>query len=247
MISYLFNLVVYNPLYNALAVLINLIPWADAGVIIVIFTIFVRLILFPLSKASVRTQIKMKEIEPELARLKEQYKDNKQKQAEEMMVLYRKNQINPFSGFFLILIQIPIIIALYYIFLKGGLPNIQADLLYSFVTVPSPVSMNFLGFFDIATKSMILALLAGVSQFFQVRLSMPPIKKDPNAKPSFGQDLAKSMNLQMRYVMPIIITLVAYSVSGAVALYWITSNLFTIGQEIVVRKQYKKEPLEQTK
>lgn len=245
MISSLFNLVVYNPLYNALVGLINLIPWADAGVIIIIFTIFVRLILFPLSKASVRTQIKMKEIEPELNRLKEQYKDNKQKQAEEMMALYKKNQINPFSGFFLIFLQIPIIIALYYIFLKGGLPNFDSNLLYSFIPTPSPISMHFFGFFDIGTKSIFLAILAGISQFFQVRLSMPAIKKDTNATPSFGQDLAKSMNIQMRYVMPVVIAFVAYSVSGAVALYWITSNLFTIGQEIVVRRQHKNESSKQ--
>ena len=238
MISYFFNQAIYNPLYNGFVFLITIIPWADAGIVVVVFTVIVRLILFPLSKKSVETQIKMKQIEPELAEIKEKHKENKQEQAVQTMALYKKNNINPFSGFLLIFIQLPIIIALYYIFLKSGLPNIDIKLLYSFVHIPGPISMNFLGLLDISKKSIILAVLAGVTQFFQTRLSMPATtKRDDSKKPSFQDDLMRSMSLQMRYVMPIFMAFIAYSISGAVALYLVTSNTFTIGQELFVRRK----------
>lgn len=245
MISSLFNTLVYNPLYNGLVFLIDLIPWADIGVIVILFTIAVRLILYPLSKASVRTQIKMREINPEINKIKETYKDNKQKQAEEIMSVYRKNGINPFSGFFLMFIQIPIIIALYLIFYKGGLPIIDSNIVYSFIDIPEPISMKFLGLIDMSEKrNIILAILAGISQFFQAKFAMPKMsEKQENSqnKPSFSDDLMKSMNVQMKYVMPVIIAIASYSISGAVALYWVTSNIFTIGQEIFVRNSHKKE------
>lgn len=244
MFSYLFHLIAYNPLYNGLVFLIGIIPGADVGLAVIFLTCVVRLILFPLSKSSVRTQMKMKEVEPELAKIKEQYKDNKEELARQTMDVYKRYGLNPFSGIFLMLIQLPILIALYLIFFKAGLPNINKDLLYSFISVPTNVSMHFIGLLDVGQRSILLGVLAGVAQFFQIRLSIPAYKSNKNKdgeKPSMKDDLARSMNMQMRYVMPAMIFFISLGVSGAVALYWITGSLFTIAQEIYFRKTIKKE------
>lgn len=224
---------------------ISWLPSPNVGIAVILFTALVKLILFPLSKKAVQTQLKLKAFEPELTALKEKNKNNREKQAQEMMALYKANGINPFSGILLVLIQIPIILALYFIFYKGGLPNVDINLLYPFVkgivaTIKEPINIIFLGLLDISKPHFVLALLAGISQFFQVQFSLP--KMEAVEKPSFKDDMARSINMQMRYVLPFFIFFISLSVSGAVALYWITGNIFTIGQELYIRKTIKKGP-----
>ena len=241
MISF-FTAVFYQPIYNVLVYLMTLLPWADAGVIIILVTIIVRLILFPLSQKSIRTQLKMKDITPELEAIKQKYANDKQEQAKQTMAFYKQKGVNPFSGFFAILIQFPIIISLYRIFYAGGISKVDPALLYSFVHVPNHVvSMVFLGFINLASKNLIFALLAALTQFIQAQIITPPQAPiDPKAKKSIGNDLARSMTFQSKYVFPIMIFFIAYAVSAAVSLYWIVSNTFSIGQELYVRWQYKK-------
>jgi YidC/Oxa1 family membrane protein insertase len=147
--------------------LLAAIPFVDAGVAVILFTIIVKLILFPLSKKSVKTQLVMKDIQPEIDQIKEKCKGNKQEEAVKTMALYKEKGVNPFSGILLVILQIPIIFALYFIFLKGGLPKIDTSLLYSFVPIPATVNMNFLGLLDISKANAIAAILVGLSQFFQ--------------------------------------------------------------------------------
>lgn len=239
--SDLFNLFFYQPLYNGLVFLIGILPWADIGVVVILFTCIVKLILFPLSKKSILTQIKMKEIQPELDSIKEKHKGNKQEQALKVMALYKDRKINPFSGMLLIFVQIPIIFALYFVFLKGGWPGINTDLLYSFVKVPKVINTSFLGLMDITQKSYLMAFAAALTQFFQVKFAVPKIKKT-SAGPdtnSFKDELAKSMSIQMKYILPVIIFFISRSLPAVVALYWATSNLFAIGQELYLRRAHK--------
>lgn len=239
----LFTTVFYQPIYNVLVFLINLMPWADAGIIIILCTIIVRLALYPLSKKSILTQLKMKDIGPELEALKAKYQNDKQEQAKQTMAFYKQKGVNPFSGFLAILIQFPIIISLYSIFNKGGVSSIDLNMLYSFIHAPAhAVDMIFLGFISLVNKNnILLALLAGVTQLIQAQIITPPTTPTaPGATKSFGNDLAKSMTFQSKYVFPIMIAFIAYAVSAAVALYWVASNTFSIGQEIYVRWQYKK-------
>lgn len=233
-----FHSVVFEPIYNGLVFLIDITPFADVGIAVIVLTCVIKFLLFPLSKKAVKTQMAMKAIEPETAKIKEQFKNNKEELARQTMALYKKHQVNPFSSFAVILIQIPIIFGLYYVFYKGGLPVINTDWLYSFTPTPDKVNMLFLGLLDISQKSILLALFAGVSQFFQAKLAMPPIKPR-GAEPNFKEDLARSMGLQMRYIFPVVVVFIAYSISGAIALYWTTSNIFAIGQELIIRRQLK--------
>jgi len=239
MIHFIFQNIFYTPLYNGMILLLDYIPWINVGVAVILFTCIVKIILFPLSKKSIKTQFEMKRIEPELNEIKLKYKDNKQVQAEKIMQIYKEKGINPFSGIFLMLLQLPVLFALYFIFLKGGLPTIDHSLLYSFVKAPDLVSMNFFGI-DVGAKSTIFAILAAIAQFFQMWVTVPKIQKTKNIseKTDFKDELAKSMNMQMKYVMPVIIFLVARSFPVVVSLYLITSSLFAMCQEFYMKRQY---------
>src|SRR3990167_7650691 len=116
MFSSFYNTIIFNPLYNGLIYLMDILPWVDAGIVVIIFTIIIRLILFPLSKKAIVTQVRMKELEPEINRLKQMMKDDRQGQALKMMALYKEKKISPFSSFLVLLVQLPIIWALYSIF-----------------------------------------------------------------------------------------------------------------------------------
>lgn len=231
----------FDPIYNALVFLIDVVPGGDVGLAIVLLTIVVKLILLPLSLKAAKTQYVMRTIEPRVRELRDRYKDNREMLARKTMDLYRDAGVNPFASILLVIIQIPIIIALYLAVFSGGgirLPEINTGLLYSFVPSPDSASMLFLGILDIAGRSLPLALLAGVTQFIHTHLSLPPSKpKQDGEKPSFKDDFARSMQIQMRYVLPIIIFFIAYTISAAIALYFVVSNLVSIGQEFVVRRQ----------
>jgi YidC/Oxa1 family membrane protein insertase len=235
-----FHDTLYQPLYNGLIFLIGVVPGADVGLAVLILTIVVKLILLPLSEKALSTQLAMKRFEPELNNIKNKLKDKKEEQAQAILDFYRSHKINPFSSFLVLLIQMPIIISLYYVFYKGGLPVVNQDLLYSFIKLPSVVDMNFLGLMDIGGKSLLFAILVGVTQFFQMRLSIPalPPREKKDGQPTLKSELARSMNIQMRYVMPIFVAFIAYNISGAVGLYWTTSNIFAIAQEVYLRKKF---------
>jgi YidC/Oxa1 family membrane protein insertase len=243
MFSTAFNAVLYKPLYNLFIGFIGSFPWIDAGIVVILFTLLIKLVLFPLSQKSVRSQIEMKKIQPEIDEIKLKYKDNKQEQALKTMALYKEKKINPFSGIFLTLIQLPILIALYMVFYKGGLTNINTEILYSFVPVPDQINKFFLGLFDITQKNTILAVIVALGQYLQIKFTMPSIKKVEGAKKdsSFQGELAKSMNMQMKYVMPVFMFFIARSFASLVSLYLITSSIFAIGQEIYMRKKLNKD------
>jgi len=236
MFSYIWNTILYQPLLNALAFLVSVIPGGDVGVAVILLTILVKIALFPLSQKSIESQAEMKILGPEISKIKASGA-SKEEQAKQTFDLYKRHNTNPFSGCLLVLIQIPIIFALYFVFYKGL--NFQTDLLYSFIHIPEHANMMFLSILDISKKSLVLAILAGLSQYLQAYF-MPqhiPSTNPPGSAVSFSDSFAKSMNMQMKYVFPFVVAFIAYSISGAVALYWITSNLFMAGQQIYVSKQ----------
>jgi len=233
----LFHDIFYQPMYNALVFLVDILPGGSVGLAVIILTLLVKFILFPLSQKSVTTQVKMRKIEPELKKIKELHKNNQQEMTKKTMELYKKEGVNPFSGCFLLLLQLPVIFALYYVFLAGL--KFDASLLYSFVHMPSSVDSIFFGI-DLVKKSLILALLAGVSQYYQIRLSLPALPQKTSKEPlSFQEEFTKNMNVQMKYIFPFLVVFISYTISSAIALYWIVSNLFAIGQELYVRRKTK--------
>ncbi len=242
MFTYIWHTIFFDPVYNSLVFFIDVLPSGDVGLAIVATVIVVKFCLLPLSIKAVKTQKIMKELEPKLKELKEKFKDKKEEQAKAMMALYKDAGMNPFASILLLFIQIPFIIAIYLAVSKGGgvtLPGINTDILYSFIPNPAVVSMEFFGQFDITQKSLILALLAGATQFFSTKLSMAamPLKeRDKDAAPNLKDDFARNMQFQMKYVMPVFIIFIAYSFSATIALYFVVSNLVQIAQELYVRK-----------
>lgn len=213
------------------------VTFGDIGFAVIILTILVKFILFPLSRKSIRSQLAMKKLEPLLKQIKKDY-PNKEEQAKKTFELYKEHKVNPFSGLVVVLIQIPVIFALYYTFYKGL--YFTTDNLYTFVSLPLNIHTMFLGLIDVHGKSIVLALLAGLTQFLQARLMMPKKEVVPGEVPTFAEQMQASMATNMKYVLPVIITLIAYKISAAVALYWVTSNIFTILQELYVRKNINK-------
>jgi YidC/Oxa1 family membrane protein insertase len=238
--SYIWHTFFFDPVYNALVFFIDIIPGGDAGLAIIATVVVVKFILLPLSIKAAKTQKILRDIEPKLREIKEKFKDKREEQAKAMMAVYSEAGMNPFASILLFFIQIPIVIALYLAVSKGGgviLPDINTELLYSFIPNPGQANMNFLGLINITEKSLLLAALAGVTQYFQVKLMMPALPpRDPNAAPDFKEDFMRNMQLQMRYVMPFLIFFAAYFISAAIALYFFVSNLVGIAQEFYVKR-----------
>jgi YidC/Oxa1 family membrane protein insertase len=242
----------FDPIYNLLIFILDHVPGGDLGVAIIILTVLIKLILLPLSLRAAKTQYVMRTLEPELASIKEKHNGDRERLARETMDAYKNAGINPFASIFLTFIQLPIIFALYFSVSRGGgvpFPHINTALLYSFIPAPTVVNMIFLGLVDIAARNWPLALLAGITQFFQTKISLPalPSKKEntpADTKPSFKDDFARSMQMQMRYVMPVIIFFVAYRFSATIALYFLVSNIMAIAQEFVVHRHISRAEAE---
>lgn len=237
MISSIFNTIFYEPLLNGLVFLIGVVPFHDVGIAVVVLTVIVRLIIFPFTHKATVTQSKIKQLEPELKEIKEKFKKDNQEQSKKIMALYKEHGINPFTGFVTLLVQIPIIFALWKVFL-GGVIFDQSHL-YSFIKSPEFFRENFLGIINMGQKSYILAVFASLSQFIQMKFALPAIKK-PFSSGSFKENLARSMSIQFKYVMPVIIFFIALQFASAVALYWTTMNIFAIVHEMAVKKRAEK-------
>jgi YidC/Oxa1 family membrane protein insertase len=233
----MFHTIFYVPLYNALIFLTHTFG-GSLGLAVVGLTLIVKLILSPLSHKSIISQIEQKKLQPLVEDLKKKYPDQKE-QSTKLMELYKEHKTNPFAGCLLILLQLPVIIALYRVFLSGAVIN-PVDL-YSFVHAPVAVNGMFLGLNMAAKGSVILAILAGLSQFLQMHLS--PAMQNTSGPVADNADtqtkMAASMTSSMKYTMPFMIAFFGYAVPGAVALYWIISNVFMIAQERIVMARMK--------
>lgn len=241
MISTVFHAAIYNPLYNGLVYLVGIVPSHDMGLAVIALTIIVRIILFPLSRRAVDAQLAMKKIAPEVEEIKKKYKKNSPEQSQAIFALYKERGIHPFASFGLVLIQFPILIGLYWVFYKSGFPKVDMSLLYSFVHVPPAINMEFLGVVNMASRSIPLAVLAAVTQYLYTRISMGPREKVPEGTPieaSLSGDMAKSFDLQARYMLPVMIGVIGYTIAAAAPLYWATSNTFMILQELAAGRRF---------
>ena len=232
----------YEVFYNALIFLSHIGTAGSIGIAVIALTIIVRVLLAPFSYKAIMHQVIQKKLEPARNKIQQEYKDDKQLQAQKMMELMKEHKTNPFSSCLLTLVQIPIILVLYTVFLTGL--SLQPDILYSFVPVPDMLNLNFLGL-DLGEKSILLGILTGFAQFIQVRLSpvMQQTKGQDVEQPEPGTQaaMAQSMQKSMKFTLPIMIAVFASIVPAAVALYWFTTNVFTIGQELFIRRKLARE------
>lgn len=222
--SAIFHEILFRPLLNALIFLYNSLPGRDFGVAIIVLTLVIRFILYPLNQKFIRSQKVISALQPKIKELQTKFKHDKQQQAQELMALYRAHKINPLAGFLAIIVQIPILIALFKL-LRSGFDASVLDNLYDFVSRPENIKQSFLGLIDLSKGSGLLAILAGGFQFIQAKMLQP--KSAPNQKKS----MAAMMGRQMTYTMPLLIVFIAWRLPAGIALYWIVNTIFAIGQQ----------------
>ncbi|OGZ34957.1 MAG: hypothetical protein A2V60_02265 [Candidatus Portnoybacteria bacterium RIFCSPHIGHO2_01_FULL_39_19] len=241
-----FNLILYQPLLNALVLLYLYLPGHDFGIAIIILTVLIKFLFYPLGRQSIKSQKALSELQPKMKEIQEKHKQDKEKQTKEIMALYKREKISPFSGCLPILIQLPVLIALYRVFWNGLQPE-QMNLLYNFVQSPGIINANFLGLVDLSRAvsfvteqgeriylwgNIVLIFIVGITQFIQVKMVSPKFKKGHQKDPSFSNQMQK----QMQYFMPAFMVLILLRLPSALALYFLTSTLFTIIQQYVILK-----------
>ncbi|MEK7164473.1 MAG: YidC/Oxa1 family membrane protein insertase [Patescibacteria group bacterium] len=231
----IFTTLFYQPILNLLVWLHNFIPGNDFGWSIVALTVLIKIILWPLSGKSLKSQKALQDLQPKVDALKTQYKDNKEALGRAMMDLYKAEKVSPFSSCLPLLVQFPFLIAIYQV-LNDGLQNGSLDKLYSFVARPEAVNMVFLGIFDLSKASIILALVSGAFQFWQTKMLIhKPQPAIPGAK---DENMASMMNKQMLYVMPILTVVIGATLPGGLVLYWLMNTIVTLIQQIIVLKRH---------
>ena len=228
--SWLYHTFFHDPLLNGLVFLYQTVALEDLGLAIILLTILIRIILFPVFQKSVRYQMAMQEIQPKLKKIQETHKKNLEQQSAAMMALYKEHRLNPFSGFLLLLVQLPILIALYRIFLNISKPGALAGL-YGFISVPAELHTSLLGLINLEESNMVIVVLAAIAQYLQGRFSI--IRRAPNEEAGAAEKMTRRMNL----IIPLLTLLIFSGLPAAVSLYWLTSSLFSIGQQVLVNRQ----------
>lgn len=237
--------ILYKPLFNALIFLVWLFPGHYVAFAIIVLTVIIRVILLPSSMKATRQQKKMRDLQPEIQKLQEKYKGDKQKQSQELMKFYQQNKINPIGSCLPLLIQLPILLILYYVF-RNGLDTSHFGLLYHWMPRPEFINTNFFGINLAGTDRFILPVIAGILQFIQ------GWQLTPKKVPGQGSDMSAMVTKQMLYLMPIFTIFIGGRLPAALVLYWIITTLFSIGQQwwalresddkrLVTRDQKKEE------
>lgn len=232
--------VLYKPLFNLLILLVWIFPGHYVAFAIIVLTIIIRVILLPSSMKASRQQIKMRNLQPEIQELQARYKDDKQKQSQELMKFYKEKNINPMGSCLPLLIQLPILLILYYVF-KNGLDTSHFGLVYSFIPKPEFINTNFFGI-DLAQKEKwILPIIAGALQFVQ------GWQLTPKTQPGKTQEMSAMVSKQMLYLMPIFTVFIAGSLPAALPLYWIVTTAFSVVQQWVVLKENPNSKIQSSK
>lgn len=235
----LFQVIFYQPLLNLLVFIYNIVPGNDIGVAIIVLTILIKLVLYPFSIKSLKSQKALQEIQPKIDALKEKYKDQKEKLGVEMMELYKQEKVSPFSSCLPLLIQLPFLLAVYQVF-RAGLTNGSLDSLYSFVSNPGELNSIAFGFLDLSKVNIFLAVLAALGQFLQAKMlsSKKPAVKSAGSK---DESMAAVMNKQMTFFMPLMTLFIGASLPSGLVLYWLVVTLLTIGQQFITFKMINKK------
>jgi len=228
----LYNTVIYTPLFNALIFLYETISFGDLGVAIIILTLVIRIALIPIFAKMARQNLIIQRMQPEIKKIQEQHKHDKVKQGAAMMELYRKHNINPFSSFLFLLIQIPILIALFRVTLNGLKPE-ALDNLYSFIPSPGEINSMFLGLINLSNRNIVIAGLAAAAQYVQGRLAAPKIQEGKTTA-------AERIGRQMIFISPAITVIFLLNLPSAIGLYWLVSTAFSVFQQMYINKEIER-------
>lgn len=226
----LYHAIIYQPILNLLVFLYNTAAFRDFGLAIILSTILIRLILFPVFQKSTRHQMVMQKLQPKIKEIQKEHKRDLEKQSQAMMALYKEHNVNPFMSLILVIIQIPIIIALYRIFLQPLTPEVFKDL-YSFLQAPASFNQSFLGLINLRESSILMVGLAALAQYFQIKTTLPRGGKELSQQDKIAK--------QMAFIGPILTLVIFWKLPAAASLYWAVTSLFSIGQQAIIERQIK--------
>ncbi len=239
----MFQTIFYQPVLNLLVFLYDIVPGNDLGVAIILLTIIIKVLLFPLSKKAIQSQKGLQEIQPEIEAIKKEHKDNREALGKATLELYKEKKINPFSSCLPLLIQMPFLFAVFRVF-RNGFGESSLDLVYPFITVPEQINTLSFGFFELSSPhNVMLAGLAGIALFFQTKMMMdrrPTPKKPTKTDKPGNEDMMAMMNKQMLYVMPAFTAFISYSFPAGLALYWFLTTVLNIVQQKILFKNSDK-------
>lgn len=234
----MFTTYLVQPIYNVFIYLIGLMPYGDVGFAIIALTLFVRVIFYPAFSASIRTQMGLQAIQGEIDEINITYKDDATERSRRTMELMKKNKVRPFSSFLALLIQLPVLFGLYAAFFREGLPKIATNLLYPFVPVPAAINMEFLGFVNLGVNhNILLTGLVAILQYGVMWFSVARLKNSPKKSAPEKEMAQKTQQQLMLYFFPVMMGVISYSLPAAVGLYFTVTNIVSIGQELLIRRQ----------
>lgn len=228
----LYTELLYRPLLNLVVFLYNIIPGHDFGLAIIVLTAVVRVVFLPLTVKSVLSQRALNKINPKVKEIKEKHKNNPTGQQAAILQLYKDNNVNPVAGCLPLLVQFPILIALYQVFNSGFKPE-NLTLLYSFIHNPGLVNEIFIGIVNITKPNYLLTIMAGALQFLQARQMA-----DSNKNAEMSKEMT-ALNSQMLYFFPIIIIIIGWNLPAGLMLYWITTTALSIAEQVYIKHKYK--------
>ncbi|OHA65882.1 MAG: hypothetical protein A3E07_02275 [Candidatus Wildermuthbacteria bacterium RIFCSPHIGHO2_12_FULL_45_9] len=237
----IYHFALYQPIFNALIILVQYIPGKDFGIAIIVLTFVFRFLTYPLGAQAIRAQKRLSELQPKIKEIQKKFKDKREEQARAVMELYRAEGVNPFASILPLLLQIPLFIVFINIF-SHGIQVEQFNYLYSFVARPDLIEPSFLGMVSLNEKNIMLAVAAGILQFIQLKQANPKTKKrQKGEKP----DMASMMQSQMMYIFPVFMVIFASRVPAAFGLYLIATTVFSIWQQwFIARKERKTSELQ---
>lgn len=231
--AYLYQQIFYRPILNLLIFFYNTIGLHNLGFSIILATLFIRAILFPFFHKGAKQQMLMQRIQPHIKKIQEKHKDDKDAQGKALMDLYKEHGVNPFSGILLLIIQLPVLLAFYWV-VRSGVGTGQLTGLYSFISSPASLNAIFLGI-NLAAPNIILIFAAALAQFFQAKLAL--YKAPGNNTLSQTEKISR----QMIFVGPLITIVVFYGFPAALGLYWLVTSLFSVVQQYFVNKHLQQK------
>ncbi|MEA3304940.1 MAG: YidC/Oxa1 family membrane protein insertase [Patescibacteria group bacterium] len=235
--SFLWNEIIYKPVYNLLLFFLDILPEASLGIAIILFTIVIRTILLaPAQKAMVQ-QRKMQKIQPKIKQLQDKHKNDQQKLSAEMMKLWKENDVNPIAGCLPLLLQMPFLYAIFLI-LKDGINEGTSRYAYSFFSQfdYSTIQHTFFGIDLLQPEMIFLPIIVAAFQFIQLKM-MYHFQEQKQAAPA--NDQQQMIQNTLLYVFPFILFITSMTFSAGLALYWAGSTLYGIGQQLYVNKLIK--------
>lgn len=181
------------------------------GLAIILLTVLIKVILYPLTSKQMKSMKAMQKLQPEMDKIKKKYKDDKEQQQKKMMELYKENNLNPAAGCLPLLIQMPILIVFYRVLIDWEVLQ----------------EVKFLIIPDLSQPFIALAILTGVTMFLQTFLQQK----------QGGVSAGGKQGNMMMYIMPAFIVVIGLSIPAGVLLYWFTSNVIMLVEHFVLYQQ----------